>query len=56
MTFTLTGFQPLTIKGIQLHVNDRLEVNGKLGVGGVSEIVEVSAASRSSSRHRRCRT
>src|SRR5215204_6553622 len=46
VTFTLSGFQARTIKGIQLHVNDRLEVNGQLGVTGVSETVEVSAASQ----------
>jgi len=44
VTFTLSGFQPSTVKGIQLHVNDRLEINGKLGVSAVSETVEVSAA------------
>src|SRR5579859_1948642 len=46
VTFTLSGFQSRTIKGIQLHVNDRLEVNGQLGVSGVTESVEVSAASQ----------
>ena len=44
MTFTLTGFQTTTVKGISLHVNDRLEVNGKLTVGGLAEVVEVTAA------------
>ena len=44
VTFTLSGFQTSTVKGIQLHVNDRLEINGKLAVGGVSETVDVSAA------------
>src|SRR5215831_14767676 len=46
VTFTLAGFQSRTIKGIQLHVNDRIEVNGQMGVGAVSENVEVSAASQ----------
>jgi Carboxypeptidase regulatory-like domain len=46
VTFTLSGFQSRTIKGIQLHVNDRLEVNGQMGVSGVSENVQVSAASQ----------
>jgi carboxypeptidase family protein len=46
VAFALSGFQSRTIKGIQLHVNDRLEVNGQLGVTGVSETVEVSAASQ----------
>src|SRR5258708_22439997 len=46
VTFTLSGFQSRTIKGIQLHVDDGLEVNGQLGVGGVNESVQVSAASQ----------
>ena len=45
VTFTLAGFQPVTVKAIELHVNDRLEINGKLGVGGVSESVQVTATS-----------
>ena len=45
VTFTLAGFQPQVAKGIELHVNDRLDLNGKLGVG-VSETVDVSAASQ----------
>jgi hypothetical protein len=44
-TFSLSGFQPAIVRGIELHVNDRLEVNGKLGVG-VSETVEVAATSQ----------
>ena len=44
LTFTLTGFQPQTIKGIELHVNDRLDISAKLGVSGVNETVEVSSA------------
>jgi len=46
VTFALSGFQTRTVKGIQLHVNDRLEVNGQMGVSGVSESVQVSAASQ----------
>src|SRR4051812_24494734 len=46
VTFALTGFQTRTVKGIQLHVNDRLEVNGQLGVSNVAETVEVSASSQ----------
>src|SRR5262245_38807846 len=42
--FTLSGFQAKTVKGIQLHVNDRLDVGVQMGVGGVNEQVEVSAA------------
>jgi hypothetical protein len=45
VTFSLSGFQPIVVRGIELHVNDRQEVNGKLGVG-VTETVEVSAASQ----------
>jgi len=45
VTFNLSGFQPAIVRGIELHVNDRLEVNGKLGVG-VSETVEVAATSQ----------
>jgi hypothetical protein len=45
VTFNLSGFQPMVARAIELHVNDRIEVNGKLGVG-VAETVEVSAASQ----------
>ena len=44
VTFSLQGFQPTVIKAIELHVNDRLRIDGKLGVTGVTESVEVSAA------------
>jgi hypothetical protein len=44
VTFALSGFQSKAVKGIDLHVNDRLEVNGPLGTAGVTETVEVSAA------------
>jgi hypothetical protein len=43
LTFNLSGFQPLTIKGITLNVNDRLDLNGKLKVGGLAEVIEVKA-------------
>jgi hypothetical protein len=43
LTFTLSGFQTLTVSGITLSVNDRLELNGKLTVGGVTEAVQVTA-------------
>jgi hypothetical protein len=46
VTFALSGFQPVTVRGVKLSVNDRLEVNGKLGVGGLEETVEVSAATQ----------
>ena len=44
VTFALSGFQTQTVKNIQLHVNDRLDVSAKLGVAGASETVNVSAA------------
>ena len=45
VTFTLQGFQPRVVRGIELHVNDRLKIDGKLGVTGIAESVEVTAAS-----------
>ena len=46
ITFNLQGFQPSTVKGIELHVADRLDVNGRLGVTQVTETIEVSAATQ----------
>jgi hypothetical protein len=46
VTFTISGFKPSTVTGIELHVNDRLTVDGKVGVGGVTETVEVHASSQ----------
>jgi len=46
VTFTLQGFQTRTVTNIDLHVGDRLPINAKMGVGGVTESVEVSAASQ----------
>lgn len=43
VTFSLQGFQPLTMTGITLAVNDRIEINGRLKVGGVAETVQVTA-------------
>jgi hypothetical protein len=40
-TFTLPGFQQRIVRGIALSVNDRLQIDMKMSVGGVSEIVEV---------------
>lgn len=45
LTFTLPGFKTFNPKGIELHVNDRIQVDAKLAVGGVTEVVEVSGAS-----------
>ena len=44
VTFELSGFQPVTVRGVRLHVNDRLQIDGRLTVGGVAENVEVTAA------------
>jgi hypothetical protein len=46
VTFALSGFQSRTVKGIELHVNDRLQVDGQLGVSNVAETVEVTASSQ----------
>jgi hypothetical protein len=46
VTFNLSGFQASTVKGIELHVADRLDVNGKLGVSQISETIEVSSATQ----------
>src|SRR6478672_3634536 len=43
VTFALSGFQPVTLKNIELHVNDRLKLDGKMSVGTVAESVEVTA-------------
>ena len=43
MTFELSGFQTLDARNITLHVNDRLQIDGHMAVGGVAESVEVSA-------------
>ena len=42
ISFLLPNFQPFTARGISLHVNDRLQVNGKLMVGAV-ETMTVTA-------------
>src|SRR5215471_10629115 len=44
LTFELSGFQPVTVRGIRLHVNDRLQIDGHLTVGNVAESVEVIAS------------
>jgi Carboxypeptidase regulatory-like domain len=38
ISFLLPKFQPFTARGISLHVNDRLQVNGKLIVGAVETL------------------
>lgn len=46
ITFTLAGFQPMVVKGVRLSVNDRVEINGRLSVSGVEEVVEVTAGAQ----------
>ena len=43
VTFSLSGFKSFSAKAIEVHVNDRLELNAKLDVGAVTETVEVVA-------------
>jgi Carboxypeptidase regulatory-like domain len=38
ISFFLRNFKPFTARGISLHVNDRLQVNGKLIVGAVETL------------------
>jgi len=38
ISFVLPKFQPFTARGLALHVNDRLQVNGKLMVGAVETL------------------
>ena len=45
VTFTMSGFPPVTVKAVELHVNDRLEVNGTLKVGGVTDKIDVVGSS-----------
>ena len=44
ITFTLSGFQTRVVR-VPLSVNDRLEINSQMSVGGVTETVEVAARS-----------
>jgi hypothetical protein len=41
VTFTLSGFKAFSARAVELHVNDRLTVDGTLAVGAVTEVVEV---------------
>ena len=45
VTFSLTGFQSVTQRGIKLSVNDRLEVNGSLKIGAITDTIEVVGSS-----------
>jgi hypothetical protein len=42
VSFELQGFQSVTLKNITLHVNDRLQLDGRMTVGGVAESVDVT--------------
>ena len=42
VTFSLSGFQSRTVRGVMLKVNDRVRVDATLATGGVSEVVEVT--------------
>src|SRR6266436_7653051 len=46
VVFALSGFQTPTARNLNLHVNDRLQVDMTLRPGGLSETVEVSAAAQ----------
>jgi hypothetical protein len=41
LTFTLNGFKTFTARAVELHVNDRIQVDAVLEVGAVAEVVEV---------------
>ena len=41
ISFSLSGFSPVTVKAVRLSVNDRIEVNAALKVGGLTDTVEV---------------
>ena len=44
VVFELQGFRTVTQRNLTLHVNDRLQIDGRLGVGGVAESVEVTVS------------
>lgn len=41
ITFTLSGFKTFASRTVDVHVNDRLQVNASLAVGDLSEVLEV---------------
>src|SRR5436190_6272142 len=45
VVFELQGFQNVTVKNVTLHVNDRLQLDGRMSVSGLAESVQVTAAS-----------
>ncbi|HXG88748.1 MAG TPA: carboxypeptidase-like regulatory domain-containing protein [Vicinamibacterales bacterium] len=44
VTFTLSGFKTHSARAVELHVNDRVQVDGSLAVGELAEVVEVVGA------------
>ena len=43
VTASLTGFQPSVVKGIAVHVNDRLQIDPTLKLGQLTDVIEVTA-------------
>src|SRR6478672_5167363 len=43
VVFELQGFQSVTLRGVTLHVNDRLQLDGRMAVGAVAESIDVTA-------------
>ena len=43
VVFELPGFQSVTLRNVTLHVNDRLQLDGRLAVGAVAESIDVTA-------------
>src|SRR5690606_9607416 len=41
VTFTLEGFQSVSVRAVRVSVNDRLDVNASLKVGGLTETIDV---------------
>ena len=37
ITFSLTGFKSFSAKAVEVHVNDRIEMNAKLDIGAVTD-------------------
>ena len=44
LTFSLSGFQPLTVRGVHVSVNDRAVVDARLSVRGITEDIVVDTA------------
>src|SRR4051812_11786075 len=44
VVFELQGFQTVTRRDVALHVNDRLQIDARMSVGGVAESVIVAAS------------